>query len=81
MMAGGGWSPGKKPVSTAGQQLESFDGLSEADKHRAAVEILRPVAPIGEGGVPEAALVEAPDESLRALHSTHPADCRLPATN
>jgi hypothetical protein len=55
-------------VKTAVQQvLESFDALSEADKHRVAVEILRRVSPVGEGDVPESALVEAADELLRAL--------------
>jgi hypothetical protein len=49
------------------QLLEAFDALSEADKQRAAVEILRRVSPAGEGDVPEAALLEAADELFRAL--------------
>jgi hypothetical protein len=59
---------GGKPVTTTVQQLlQSFDALSEADKHRAAVEILRRVWPVGNGDVPEAALVDAADELFRAL--------------
>jgi hypothetical protein len=55
-------------VDTAVQQLLAlFDGLSEADKHRAAVEILRRVSSVIEGDVPESALVEAADELFRAL--------------
>jgi 4-hydroxythreonine-4-phosphate dehydrogenase len=59
---------GGKLVTTAVQQLlQSFDALSEADKHRAAVEILRRISPAGERDVPEAALLEAADELFRAL--------------
>lgn len=47
------------------QLLDSFDALSEADKHQAAVEILRRFG--GAGDLPEAALVEAADELFRAL--------------
>lgn len=47
--------------------LESFDALSEADKHRAAVEIIRRVSAPAKGDVPESALVEAADERFRAL--------------
>jgi hypothetical protein len=55
-------------VNTAVQQLlESFDALPEADRHRAAVEILRRASGTIEGDVPEAALVEAADELFRAL--------------
>ena len=49
------------------QLLESFDALSETDKHQAAVEILRRVPLVGEGDMPESALVEAADELFRAL--------------
>lgn len=53
-------------MPTAVQQLlESFDALPEADKHQAAVEILRRSLP--DGDVPESALVEAADELFRAL--------------
>jgi hypothetical protein len=49
------------------QLLDSFDALSEADKHQAAVEILRRFPGAAQGDVPEAALVEAADELFRAL--------------
>ena len=51
------------------QLLESFDALSEADKHRAAVEVLRRASPTTDEDVPESALVEAADELFRALDS------------
>jgi hypothetical protein len=55
-------------VKNAVQQLlESFDALLEADKHRAAIEILRRVLPAAEGDLPEAALVEAAEELFRVL--------------
>jgi hypothetical protein len=55
-------------MTTAVQQLlQSFEALPEADKHRAAVEILRRVLPAAEGDVSEAALLEAADELFRAL--------------
>jgi hypothetical protein len=55
-------------VTTAVQQLlESFDALGQADKHQAAVEILRRVLPAAEGDVPESALVEAADALFRAV--------------
>jgi hypothetical protein len=58
----------RKAVNTTVQQLlESFDALPEADKHQAAVEILRRVSATVEGDVTESALVEAADELFRAL--------------
>lgn len=55
-------------MNTAVQQLlESFDALSETDKQRVAVEILRRLSADVEGDVPESALVEAADELFRAL--------------
>jgi hypothetical protein len=54
-------------TATVRQLLDSFDALSDADKHQAAVEILRRYAPAAEGDLPEAALVEAADELFRAL--------------
>lgn len=55
-------------MNTSVQQLlESFDVLSEADKHRVAVEILRRVSGDAEGDVPGSALVEAAEELFRAL--------------
>jgi hypothetical protein len=50
------------------QLLESFDALPEADKHRAAVEILRRAWATVEGDVPESALVEAADELFGAFN-------------
>ena len=48
----------RTPVNGAGQQLlKSFDALPEADKHRAAVEILRRALPAAEGDLPESALI------------------------
>jgi hypothetical protein len=49
------------------QLLESFDALPKADKHRAAVEILRRVTAAGAGDIPESALVEADDALFRTL--------------
>lgn len=53
--------------TTVQQVVKSFDALPEADKHRAAVEILRRVFPVASGDVPEAGLIEAADELFRAL--------------
>jgi hypothetical protein len=53
--------------TTVQKVLESFDALSENDKHRAAVEILRRVSSDAAGDTPESALVEAADELFRAL--------------
>ena len=54
-------------MNTAVQQLlESFDALSSADKHQAAMEILRRVSQLDEGDVPASALVEAAAELFRA---------------
>ncbi len=49
------------------QVLNAFDSLSEVDKHQVAVEILRRVSVLGEGDLPESALVELADELFRAL--------------
>lgn len=58
----------RTPMNSAIQQfLESFDVLSEADKYRVAVEILRRVSADTEGDVPESALIEAAEELFRAL--------------
>ncbi|HZY89867.1 MAG TPA: hypothetical protein VFE78_33910, partial [Gemmataceae bacterium] len=54
-------------TATVQQLLDSFDALSDADKHQAAVEILRRVAGAGRGDLPEDALVGAADELFRAL--------------
>jgi hypothetical protein len=49
------------------QLLESFDALPAADKHQAAVEILRRFTVEIKGDLPEEALVTAADELFRAL--------------
>ncbi len=56
------------------QLLDSFDALSDADKHQAAVEILRRYAAAAEGDLSEAALVEAADELFRALDAEEAGD-------
>jgi hypothetical protein len=55
------------------QLLQSFDCLSEADKHQAAMEILRRVVP-AQGELPDSALVEAADELFRALDAEEAAN-------
>jgi hypothetical protein len=47
--------------------LESFDALSETDKHQVVVEILRRWKNVGTGDLSEEALVEAADELFLAL--------------
>ena len=47
--------------------LDSFDALTETDKHKVAVEVLRRWTSLGKGDLPEEALVEAADELFRAL--------------
>ncbi len=55
-------------MTTAVQQLlNSFDVLPEAEKHQAAVEILRRFSGMVEGDVPDEALIGAADELFRAL--------------
>ena len=49
------------------QILDSFAALSDADKHQAAVEILRRYTVVAEGDLPETALVAAADELFRGL--------------
>jgi hypothetical protein len=49
------------------QLLDSFDALAEADKHQAAVEIIRRFAARGNGSLPEDALVGIADELFSAL--------------
>jgi hypothetical protein len=49
------------------QLLDSFDALSDSDKHQAIVEILRRISGTAEGDVPEQALAEAADELFQAL--------------
>jgi hypothetical protein len=55
-------------MSGAVQQiLNAFDGLPEAEKHQAAVEIFRRVSKGAEGDLPESALVQAADELFQRL--------------
>lgn len=55
-------------MNAALQKLRnSFDALREADRHRAAVEILRRSSATAQGDVPGSALVEAAEEWFRAL--------------
>jgi hypothetical protein len=61
-------------TATVRQLLDSFDALSEADKHQAAIEILRRYTAAAEGDLPEAALVEAADELFRALDAEEAGD-------
>ncbi len=70
-------------TATVRQLLDSFDALSDADKHLVAVEILRRFAAAPEGDLPEGALVEAADELLLALDTEeagdpHGFDCPRP---
>jgi hypothetical protein len=52
---------------TVRQVLDCFENLSDADKHQAAIEILRRYTSPAEGDVAEAVLVETADELFRAL--------------
>ena len=55
-------------MSTAVQQLlDTFDALPEADKHRAAIEVLRRIVPAGAEDLPDSALIEAAEELFRNL--------------
>jgi hypothetical protein len=54
-------------TATVRQLLDSFEALPDADKHQAAVEILRRYGGAAAGDFPEAALVELADELFRAL--------------
>ncbi len=54
--------------------LDSFDALSETEKHEAAVEVLRRVQQEARGTVPDEALVEAADELFRELDAREAAD-------
>lgn len=47
--------------------LDSFDALPDADKHQAAVEILRRVAGSEKGDLPESALIRLADELFCTL--------------
>ena len=56
------------------QLLESFKALSEAEKHEAAVELLRQVQHEADGPLPDQALVEAADELFCELDARERAD-------
>lgn len=47
--------------------LNSFDALTDAEKHEAALEILRRAPTIAVGDLPEEALVEAAEELFRTM--------------
>ena len=53
--------------------LETFDALSDAERHEAAVEILRRVTP-SDGELPETALLEAADALFCELDSEEAAN-------
>jgi hypothetical protein len=53
--------------TTVQHLLESFDALTEADKHQVAVEILRRWISVGTGDLPEEALIKTADELFRAV--------------
>jgi hypothetical protein len=54
-------------TATVQQLLDSFDALSNEDKHQVTVEILRRFGSAGEGDLPEDTLVGAADELFRTL--------------
>jgi hypothetical protein len=55
-------------MTTAVQELlNAFESLPQAERHEAAVEILRRAFPGGAGDVPESALIDSADELFRAL--------------
>ena len=60
-------------MTTAVQALfDSFDALSEGERHEVAVELLRRAAPTDE--LPDEALVAAADEVFRELDAREAAD-------
>jgi hypothetical protein len=60
-------------MTTAVQALlVLFDALSEGERHEAAVELLRRIAPTAE--LPNEALVAAADEVFRELDAREAAD-------
>ncbi len=65
-------------MTTAVQALfESFDALSEGERHVVAVELLRRVGSTDE--LPDEALVAAADEVFRELDAREAADARAEA--
>jgi hypothetical protein len=62
-------------VTTAVKQLlDSFDALSEAEKHQAAAELLRRVQQEPFEEVPDETFVEAAEELFRELDAREAAD-------
>ncbi len=62
-------------MSTAVQALlDSFDSLSEAERHEAAVELLRRV--VFQAELPDEALLSAADEVFQEMDAREAADGR-----
>ncbi len=60
-------------MTTAVQALlDSFDALSEGERHEVAIELLRRVSPLDE--LPDETLVAAADEVFRELDAREAAD-------
>jgi len=53
--------------ATVQQFVDSFDKLSDADKHEVSIEILRRITSADENDLPEQTLVTAADELFRTL--------------
>ncbi len=56
--------------------LEAFDALFEAERHKAAVELLRRSARPAAAELPDEALVAAADELFRELDAREAEDAR-----
>ena len=56
------------------QILDSFEALSDTDKHEAAVEIIRRFSGGSKGDLPEQVLVEAADDLFQALDAQEAGD-------
>ena len=56
--------------------IDSFDALSEAERHEATVELLRRAAHSTPAELPDEALVAAADELFRELDEQEAADAR-----
>jgi hypothetical protein len=64
-------------VTTAVRQLlDSFDALSETEKHQAAVELLRRVQQTPLEAIPDEAFVEAAEELFLELDAREAADAQ-----
>ena len=60
--------------SAVKQMLNTFEGLPEADKHQAAIGILRRVSKGTEGDLPESTLLQAADQLFQALDAEEAAN-------